>query len=141
MAAAISAGTLRTFDGPLTIDWAADSILVVGGSIDADAPEGEPQTADWDWHTLGVSGTAAQVDQPIIVPMAIGTRDGSVSMRTVRRTALTLYAAAAAFIRGTTLGIPQVMWCIPQTTRIRQIPSSSGSDCIIDFAAMIKTII
>lgn len=137
IAAEISAERLKAFDGGAVTDWSAISMLVIGGRpFPEDLSE---TTSSWDWGSLGVSGTSADVDEWIFVPCGIATQLGETDLRAARRTAIAIYAAAAAFIRGTTLSIPQVMWCIPQPNALRQEQTSSGAEVFVDFTAAIRT--
>lgn len=138
IAAAIAAKTLRAFDGPPAVDFSAGTMLVIGGAVNIDD---EPQTeVTWEWGSLGVSGTFADVDEQIDIPCGISTKAGnSQAMRTLRRTAIGFYANAAAAIRGTTLSIPQVMWCTPAVSAIQQLQTQSGAECIVSFIARVRT--
>lgn len=137
LAAEVTAGRLRIWDGPAVGDFAEASMLTVGAQpiVDAD----NATSVDWDWATLGVDGTHAEVDEAYDIPCGISTASGGTNMRSARRTAFTLYEAAAAVIRGTTLAIPQVMWGIPQVTSIRYIQGESGADCLVLFTAHFRT--
>jgi len=138
IAAAIEAKTLKVFDGPPTIDFSGASMLTVGGLPTVDD---ESQTeVEWAWATLGVSGSFAEVDETISVPCGITTKGGnSQAMRAVRRTAIELYAHAAEAIRGSTLSIPQVMWCTSAVSSIQQLQTSSGAECFVAFIARVQT--
>lgn len=139
IAAAVAAGSLRLFDGPPATDWAAMAMLSVGGRVREDDDD-PPTDLDDDWSTMGTSGTTAQIAEWVAVPCAIAIRDGSAKvMRTLRRTAIGYYAAAAATARGTTLSIPQVMWCIPSLGSIRQMQSTSGCEVFISFSVRVRT--
>lgn len=137
LAASVTAGTLKIWDGPAFGDFSEQSILTVGAQpiVDAD----NATSVDWQWATMGVDGTNAQVDEAYDIPCGISTASGGTNMRTTRRTAFNLYEAAAAVIRGTTLSIPQVLWGIPQVTSVRYIQGESGSDCLVLFTAHFRT--
>jgi hypothetical protein len=137
LAAMVTAQTLKIFDGPPTVDFSAPSILVVGARPIVD--DDSATTVEWDWGTLGVSGTLAEVDETHEIPCGISSRDGNNDMRTCRHTARDIWKAAAAVVRGTTLSIPQVMWCIPQVASIRQLHGASGSDVVVSFTAHVRT--
>lgn len=139
LAPLVTANTLRIFDGPPSTDYAAPAMLVVGGDVDP-VDEDTTTQVQWDWATLGVDGAHASVDEVINVPCAIATVDGGVeNMRTARRQAITIYAAAAAAVRGTTLGIDVVMWCIAGVSAIRQLQTASGAECLIRFDVHVRT--
>lgn len=137
IAAELAAERLKVFDGPPSIDWSGTSMLVVGGRpVQDDTSE---TTGSWDWGSLGVSGTQASIDEWVFVPCGIATVLGEANARTARRTAIAIYAKAAAYIRGTTLGLDVVMWCIPQLTALKQQQTTSGAEVFIDFTAGIRT--
>jgi len=137
LAAMVTAQTLKIFDGPGTTDFSGSSILTVGAQPVVE--DESVTTVEWDWATLGVSGTAAEVDETYEIPCGISTRDGNNDMRACRHTAFDIYEAAAAVVRGTTLSVPQVMWCIPQVAAVRQRHGPSGSDCTVLFTAHVRT--
>lgn len=140
LAAAVTADTLRISDGPVVTDWSGPSLLVVGGRPIQD--DDSETTATWDWASLGRSGTYADITEWVFVPCGVSTVLGDATpagVRLARRTAITLYAKAAAAIRGTTLGIDVVMWCICQTTAIKQQQTADGSEVFVDFTAAIRT--
>jgi len=137
LAALVTAQTLKIFDGPALTDFSAPSILVVGAHPVVD--DDSASINDWDWGTLGVSGTLAEVDESYEIPCGISSRDGSNDLRACRHNARDIYNAAAAVVRGTTLSIPQVMWCIPQVTSVRQFRGASGCDVVVTFSAHVRT--
>jgi hypothetical protein len=137
LAALVTAQTLKIFDGPALTDLSAPSVLTVGARPVVD--DDSASTSDWSWATLGVDGTNAQVDNTLEIPCGISSRDGNNDMRTCRHTARDIYNAAAAVVRGTTLSIPQVMWCTPQVDAIRQFRGASGSDVVVAFTALVRT--
>ncbi len=135
----ITAGALFTFDGPPIGAISPGSILSVGASPSLD-DETVSTTVEWDWGSLGVSGAHADINEWIRVPCGIHTLNGaSNQMRQARRTAIAIYAKAAAFIRDTTLGIPQVLWCIPQPGALTQLQTPQGAEVIIAFTANVRT--
>lgn len=139
IAAAIATGDLIASDGPPITDLSSGSLLVTGAQPSLD-DEDAATTVEWDWGSLGVSGQYADVDEWIRVPCGIHTIVGdSGGMRAARRTAITFYAQAAAAIRATTLGIPQVMWCVPSPGAITQLQTTSGAEVIIAFTANVRT--
>lgn len=143
LAALVAASKLRMFDGPVVSDYAADSMLVVGGR--ATVTDEEPRTeVQWDWASMGVSGAVSEVDEVILVPCGIAAKRGSnttdVTIRDVRRSAINIYAAAASALRGSTLGLPRVMWCTSNVSSIvQQQTTVDGPECFIDFTAYIRT--
>lgn len=139
LAALVAGETLRMFDGPPTTDFAAQTMLVVGGTVDADAVDEPDTTVSWDWGSLGVSGQYAAVDEWIDVPCGIASKDGGRDMRTVRRRAIDVYAAAAAAVRASTLAIDVVMWCISSVSSIRQLQTQSGAECLVAFVVRVRT--
>lgn len=135
----IAAKQLRAFDGPLIGDASTGTILSVGSQPSFDG-EDTSTTVEWDWATLGISGQFADVDEWIRVPCGIHSIGGnSAGMRDVRRTAIGVYAAAATFIRGTTLGIPRVMWCIPQPGSLTLFQTPRGAEVVLGFTANVRT--
>jgi hypothetical protein len=142
LATLVAAQRLRIFDGPSDIDWASESMLVVGGRPIVDDTD-SPTEVVWEWATLGVDGTHAEIDETITVPCGIGSMRGinttNSTMRDVRRTAIGIYAASASALRGSTLTLGQVMWCTANVSSIRQLQSTAGPECLIDFTAFIRT--
>jgi hypothetical protein len=137
IAAEITAERLKTFDGSAINDFSAPSMMTIGGlPITDDLAE---ISSEWDWATLGVDGTNAQVDDVWHIPCGIHTFLGEANLRTARTTALALFTHAMSFIRGTTLGIPQVMWCMPQLATIRQSQTADGAEVLIAFSAHVQT--
>lgn len=143
LAALVTALRLRIFDGPVTTDWAADSMLVVGGTVIADQDDPAVEVA-WDWASMGVSGAMSEVDETIHIPCGIAAHRGShttdASIRDVRRSAINIYAAAASALRASTLNLPRVMWCTSNVSRITQMQTiSDGPECFVEFTAFIRT--
>jgi hypothetical protein len=142
IAALVTAGTLRTFDGPPAVDWAADSMLVVGGRVQVDDQDSTTEVA-WDWATMGVSGAVSEVDETIAIPCGIASKRGSsttdATMRNVRRSAINIYAACGAALRGSTLSLPRVMWCTSSVSSIQQLQTPDGPECFVDFTAFVRT--
>lgn len=139
IAAAITAGTLKAYDGPPTTDFSAGTMVVIGGTPSADDIETPETSVSWDWATLGRSGAFADIAEWIDVPCAVQTRGGSTDMRTLRRTAITFYARAATAIRGSTLSIGEVMWCTCAVSSIRQEQTQTGAECLVNFVARVRT--
>lgn len=139
IAAEIAAERLKAFDGPPTTDFSGASMLVVGGTPFADEPEDPETTVSWDWAAMGRSGAFADIAEWIDVPCAVSTRGGSTDMRAIRRTAITIYAKAAATIRASTVGIGEVMWCTCAVSSIRQSQTTSGAECLVMFTARVRT--
>lgn len=139
IAAAITAETLKAFDGPPTTDFSADTMLVIGGAPFADEVESPETSVSWDWAAMGRSGEFADIAEWIDVPCTIQTRGGSADMRTIRRTAITFYAKAAAAIRASTLSIGEVMWCTCAVSSIRQEQTNTGAECLVTFVARVRT--
>lgn len=140
LAAAVTADTLRISDGPIVTDWSGPSLLVVGGRAYQD--DESETTATWDWGSLGRSGAYADVEEWVLVPCGVSTVLGDATpagIRLARRTAITIFAKAAAAIRGATLGIDVVMWCTCQTTAIKQQQTADGSEVFVDFTAAVRT--
>jgi len=142
LAALVTAKKLRTFDGPPTSDWAADSMLIVGGRVQVDDEESLTEVS-WDWATMGVSGAVSEVDETIAIPCGIAAMRGSSStdanMRQVRRSAINIYAACGSALRGSTLSLGRVMWCTSNVSAIHQMQTASGPECLIDFTAFVRT--
>lgn len=140
IAAEVAADRLRIFDGPPEITFEADSMLVVGGSVLAEDTEEPATEVVWDWASMGVDGAHAEIDETILVPCQVSTINGdATAMRDARRTAITIFAAAAAAARNSTLGIPQVMWCTCSVSSIRQLQTESGAECVITFIVRVQT--
>lgn len=142
IAALVAASRLRTFDGPPTTDWAADSMLVVGGRVQVDDEDSATDVV-WDWASMGVSGAVSEVDEMINIPCGVAAKRGSsssdVTIRQVRRSAINIYAACASALRGSTLSLPRVMWCTSNVSSIRQWQSTEGPECLLDFTAFVRT--
>lgn len=142
LAGLVTAKRLRIFDGPPATDWAADSMLSVGGRIEVDDEDSATEIT-WDWSAMGVSGAAADVDETIAVPCGVAAKRGSNSpdatMRDVRRSAINIYAAAGLALRGSTLGLAQVLWCTSNVSRVRQWQTSDGPECFVEFIAFVRT--
>lgn len=138
IAAKVAAGQLFVSDGPPLSDWSAPSILVVGsGPVQDDDSQSETTSS---WATLGVDGTNADVEDILTVPLGVTTLIGDATqMRAARREAFTIYAAAYAYIRGTTLAIPQVMWCQPTGASIALQQTADGAEILLRFSARIVT--
>lgn len=137
LAAMVAAGTLRISDGPMKTDFAGASLLVVGGMPEID---NDPETTStWDWNSLGVSGQYAEIEEWIDIPLAVTSLSGDGDVRTARRTALNIYAAAAAFIRKTTLSIDVVMWCIAGPASLKQRQTTDGAEVLATFNARVRT--
>lgn len=138
IAAEIAAERLKVFDGPPVNQFNGNTIFTIGGL--PVQTEGEPETTSaWDWSSMGVSGTQADVDDAFSVPCGIHTVLGEASLRTARRTAITVYAKAAAFYRGSTLTLGPVMWLIPQMAGLRQSYTADGAECLITFNVHVRT--
>lgn len=139
LAAAVTAGTLQMFDGPPTTDFSADTMLVVGGSVEVDDESGETSVS-WDWSAMGRDGAHADIEEWIEVPCAVASIDGDATrMRAARRTAIDIYAAAADAARGSTLGVDEVLWCICAVSGIRQLQTEDGAECLIKFTVRVRT--
>jgi hypothetical protein len=137
VAAAITAGTLRVSDGPAINDFSEQTLMTLGGlPVHEDLAEA---ASDWNWATLGGSGALADVDEIWHIPCGIHTVIGDGVFRTTRAIALNLFVPVAQFIRGTTLSIPQVMWCTPSLATVRQSATADGAEVLITFSADIYT--
>jgi hypothetical protein len=142
LAALVTAKRLRTFDGPPNSDWAADSMLIVGGRVQVDDEDSTTEVA-WDWASMGVSGAISEVDETIAIPCGVAAKRGSNStdatMRQVRRSAINIYAACGSALRGSTLSLPRVMWCTSNVSSIRQWQTTDGPECFVEFIAFVRT--
>lgn len=138
IAAEITAERLKVFDGPPINDFSEDTILTIGGlPIQTEA---EPETtSDWNWAAMGRDGANADVDDMFSVPCGIHTVLGKADVRAARRTAIDVYAKAAAFYRNTTLTLGPVMWLIPQMASLRQSYTADGAECLITFFVHVRT--
>lgn len=138
IAAEIAAERLKAFDGPAINDFSAPTMMTIGGwPVQTDV---EPETtSEWNWAAMGVSGTLADVDDAFSVPCGIQTFLGESNQRTARRTAINVFAKAAALYRGTTLTLGQVMWCTPQLNSLRQQNTADGAECLITFSVHVRT--
>lgn len=138
LAALVAAEQLIITDGPPITDWSAPSLLVVGSGPTQD--DEQLIEADSNWATLATSGALADVDENLHIPCGITTVLGdATAMRSARRAAFDIYAAAYAFIRGTTLGLPQVMWCAPQFASMGLRQTADGAEILISFTAHVVT--
>lgn len=138
LAAEVAANRLSIHDGPTTIELSKESILVIGGSVAVDEDAiGEVQ---WDWATLGVSGQFANIEEWVRIPCGISTTHGDADdMRALRRRAISIFAAAAAAVRGTNLGISCVMWCIPAVSQFVQRQTPTGPEVVFNFTVAVRT--
>lgn len=143
LAAMVTSKRLRIFDGPAATDFAADSMLVVGALPVVD-DESETSVA-WEWASLGVSGAFAEIDEVIQVPCGVASRRGSndsgATIRAIRRSAISVYAAASSALRGSQLTLPQVMWCMSNVSSIKQLQTADGPECLVAFTAYVRTLI
>jgi hypothetical protein len=137
LAAEIAAERLYVYDGPIVTTFNGPTLMTIGA---LPLTEDESQTtSEWQWAALGRDGANADVDDAFSIPVGIHTILGANDMRTARRTAITVYAAFAAMVRNTTLGLPGVMWCIPQMASLTQSPTADGSECLITCAVHVRT--
>jgi hypothetical protein len=135
----IAAQRLFVSDGPLINDFAGRSILVIGG-IPVDDDESEV-TSEWTWATMGRSGTNADVDDRFLVPCGISTVIGQNDLRSARRITIGIFSAVAQLMRSDAMSaqLPQVMWCIPQITSLKQLSTGDGSECSLTFGIHVLT--
>ena len=137
IAAEITAERLNVFDGPAVTDFSGASVMTIGA-----LPVHEDEsltTSEWSWAAMGRSGANADVDDAFSIPCGIHTVLGDNDLRTARRTAIAIYAKVAALVRDSTLGLPLVMWCIPQMGSLKQSPTADGSECLITFFVHVRT--
>lgn len=143
IAAGITAETIKVFDGPIMSDFAGPTILTIGARPVVD--DESVTQVDRDWNTMGVNATTAQIKEMYEIPCGISTRDANSNMRTCRGTAFGWYATASAVIRAidTLISptIPQVMWGQPQMASIRQLRGQNGCDVVVNFNAVVITVI
>lgn len=143
IAAGIAADTIKVYDGPGLTDFSGGSILTIGARPVVD--DDSTTSVDRDWSTMGVNATTAQMKEAYEIPCGISTRDANSNMRTVRGIAFGWYAVASAVIRaGDTLispTVPQVMWCQPQMSSIKQLRGNNGCDVVVNFNAVVITVI
>lgn len=92
---------LRVYDGPPTTDRAAEIELWVGAS--GLEPEETVITGTQQWATFG--NAIDDRDESIDITNAVWVANGTTDIATARRTAITTFAAAAAAIRGSNLGV------------------------------------
>ncbi len=138
-AAAVAAGTMLMCDGPPTIDFSGNVMLVVGGSVEVDDESAETAVS-WDWSAMGRDGAHADIEEWIAVPCEVASIDGdAAAMRAARRAAIAVYAAAADAARGSTLGVDEVLWCICAVSGIRQLQTEDGAECLIKFVVRVRT--
>ena len=137
IAAEIAAERLKVFDGPAINDFSAATMMTIGGlPIQEDESE---TTSEWNWAAMGRDGTNADVDDAFSVPCGIQAVLGESNLRTARRTAINVFAKAAAVYRGTTLGLVGPMWLIPQMASLRQSNTADGAECLITFFVHVRT--
>lgn len=138
LAAEVTAGRLKIFDGPPAVDFEADSMLVVGGLPIVD--DESETSVSWEWGSLGRSGQFADIDEVIDVPCGVSTVLGnSRDIRTARTSAITIYAKAASAIRASTLSLDVVMWCTTAVSAIKQTQTPTGAECLVAFTARVRT--
>lgn len=138
LAAAVTAQTLRIYDGPPITDLSAPSVLCVGAQPSVDEEVGTSVT--WEWSSSGTSGHFADIAELIDVPCGIYHLTGdSNDMRAARRAAIGLYAAAAEAVRASTLNIDVVMWCTTAVSSIVQTQTTKGAEVLIRFTARVRT--
>ncbi len=136
-AAEIAAERLRVSDGPYVNNFAGRTLMCIG-ALPVNDDESET-SSDWEWASLGRDGANADVDDALAVPCGIHTKVGDRDMRKARRAAWDVFAATAAFYRGTTLDLGPVMWLIPQMATLRQSPTADGSEVLITFLVHVRT--
>lgn len=136
IAAEITAGRLKVFDGP-ALDFSAKTMMTIG-ALPLVEDESET-TSDWNWAAMGRTGANADVDDLFVVPCGIQTKLGEANQRTARRVAIDVYAKAAAFYRNTTLNLGAVMWLIPRLASLKQPYTTDGAECLITFGVHVTT--
>lgn len=137
IAAEITAERLKVFDGPSNTDFSGATMMTIG-ALPVMEDESET-TSEWNWAAMGRTGANADVDDLFVVPCGIHTRLGRTDLRTARRTAIDVYAKAAAFYRNTTLTLNQVMWLIPRMATLKQEYTTSGAECLVTFGVHVTT--
>ncbi len=137
LAAEIAAQRLYVFDGPIITTFDGATIMTIGSLPIAE--QDAPVESEWDWATMGRDGANADVDDAFSVPVGIHTLSGDSDFRVARRTAITVYTKFAAMVRNTTLGLPGVMWCIPQMASLTMSPTADGAECLITCAVHVRT--
>lgn len=140
LAAAVTAGNLVISDGPPVKDFSATTLLSIGAWPIVESEQQPEVTIATDWSSMGRDGALADVDQDIDVPFGIYAMEGnSDDMAAIRRTAITYFAKAASAVRGSTLGLGQVMWCLVRPAAISQTQTTNGAEVVIKANALIRT--
>lgn len=122
---------LRIFDGPPVDDRAAEIELWVGAT--GQEPDETVITGTQEWVTLGDAlddrDEALDIQNAIWVYSTTGTAIG-----TTRRTAIDVYNAAVAAVRGTDLGIADLDPTVaPSGWELRQGEFASGAGVVLTF--------
>ena len=117
---------LRIFDGPPLTDRAAEIELWVGATgLDADEEVVvfAQNRADFDGDR----------DETVTMAHAVWVANGSHDISAARRLAVTIYAAAAAVVRTSTLSITGVQAIDVSNGALRQGEFDSGVGCVLSF--------
>lgn len=117
---------LRIFDGPPTTDRAAEIELWVGATgLDADE------------EVVVFAQTRADMpgnrDEIVTIANAVWVANGSNDIATARRLAIAVYAACAATVRESTLGVTGVLALGVSSGALRQGQFDSGVGCVLSF--------
>lgn len=120
---------LRIFDGPPTTDRAAEIELWIGATgLEAD------ETVVEGVQAFATFADALDVDEALDISNAIWVANGANDVSTARRTAITTFNAAAAAVRGSSLGLSALY---PATTvtgwQLRQGQFTSGVGAVLTF--------
>lgn len=117
---------LRIFDGPPVTDRAAEIELWVG----ATGLEADEEVIVFTQQRSDLDGDR---DAAITISHAVWVANGSHDISTARRLAVAVYAAAAATVRTSTLGVTGVQAIDVSEGRLRQGSFDTGVGCVVTF--------
>lgn len=134
LAALVTAGTLRIFDGPAVDDRTSLVELWVGAR--GDDEDDAVRLDTYDWETLGQAGLITEVVQ---VDCVIWAADGTTDIATLRANCQTVFDAAAGAVRGGNLGLAQVMWCLARPGVAHAAQTEDGAEVLWPFTVQIRS--
>lgn len=121
---------LRIYDGPPITDRAAEIELWVGATgleADEEVVVFTQQRADFEGDR----------DETLTISHAVWVANGSHDISMARRLAVTVYAAAAAVVRTSTLSVTGVQAIDVSDGRLRQGEFDSGVGCVLTFTTTV----
>jgi hypothetical protein len=134
LAALVTAGTLRIFDGPAVDDRTAPIELWVGARGDDD--DDAVRLAEYDWETLGQAGLVTEV---VEVDCLIWAADGTTDIPAQRANCQTVFDAAAGAVRGGNLGLAPVMWCLARPGVAHPAQTEDGAEMVLPFTVVVRS--